>query len=73
MAAINATFMQISTTEDVTLVASGLTEDKAYVMRVAAKNSVGVGEFTEVRNVVPKCPFGTHIVLVFVSGALCHL
>ena len=60
MAAINATFMQISTTEDVTLVASGLTEDKAYVMRVAAKNSVGVGEFTEVRNVVPKCPFGTH-------------
>ena len=48
----------MTTVEELNTVVTGLTEGKKYVMRVAAQNEVGVGEFTEIHDVVPKCPFG---------------
>ena len=49
----------MTSTQDSDVIVSGLTEKKAYVMRVAAKNEVGTGEFAEIADVIPKSPFGT--------------
>ena len=51
----------MTSTSDCDVTVSGLTEKKVYVMRVAAKNDVGVGEFAEIADVIPKSPFGANI------------
>jgi hypothetical protein len=49
--------MKVTTTSDCDVTVSGLNEDNVYVIRVAAKNEVGVGEFAEITDVIPKSHF----------------
>jgi titin len=51
-------WMKVTTTSDCDVTVSGLNEDNVYVIRVAAKNEVGVGEFAEITVVIPKSRFG---------------
>ena len=56
-----------SVAEECDLVAIGLTEGQKYSFRVAAQNSVGVGDFTELlKPVVPKSQYG-EIFYLFLS------
>lgn len=47
----------METTEELAYTVSKLIEGKKYSLRVAAQNEIGTGEFAEIPNVVPKCPF----------------
>ena len=54
----------MTSTSDCEVTVSGLTEKKVYVMRVAARNEVGVGEFAEIADVIPKSPFGANMMFL---------
>ena len=64
--------MQVSTTDELRMLVTGLTEDRKYVVRVAAKNAVGVGEFTEIRDVIPKCQFGKETLTCYFNQLLSY-
>ena len=46
-------------TEEMEYTITGLTENKPYYVRVAAKNDIGTGPFAEYpETITPKCPHG---------------
>ncbi len=52
--------LQVKSLKEEEFTVSGLREGQPYQFRVAAENEVGVGEFAELPNVVPKSQHGQY-------------
>ena len=58
------TWTRVTDTEELHAMADDLVEGQGYMLRVAAENEVGVGEFVELdRAATPKNQFGKHLYL----------
>ena len=55
-------WQSVTTTENLEFEVTGLFEGNQYHFRVAAENSIGVGDYTELQQTVqPKCQFSKQI------------
>lgn len=55
-------WQSVTTTENLEFEVTGLFEGNQYHFRVAAENSIGVGDYTELQQTVqPKCQFSKKI------------